>query len=175
MTELHGPLVDGDLRLDPLVEADRTGLSAACAADQAIWQLYPISWDADHFDAAFNWLLGSSLLPYAIRHDGAIVGMTAYIGVDRQRGLLEIGHSYIQPDRRGTGLNRRIKQLMIDHAFAAGFRRIEFRVDARNTRSQAAVLKLGAVREGMLRAERITWTGHARDTVIFSILRDEWS
>jgi RimJ/RimL family protein N-acetyltransferase len=47
-------------------------------------------------------------------------------------------------------------------------------VDARNTRSQAAMAKLGAVREGVLRADRITWNGHVRDTVLFSILRDEW-
>lgn len=51
---------------------------------------------------------------------------------------------------------------------------MEFRVDARNARSQAAVLKLGAVREGMLRQHLVTWTGHVRDSVVFSILRDEW-
>ena len=59
-------------------------------------------------------------------------------------------------------------------AFACGFRRVEFRVDARNARSQAAMAKLGAVREGVLRADRITWTGHVRDTVLFSLLAAEW-
>jgi RimJ/RimL family protein N-acetyltransferase len=53
-------------------------------------------------------------------------------------------------------------------------RRVEFRVDARNQRSQAAMKKLGAVREGVLRADRITWNGHVRDTVLFAILKDEW-
>ena len=56
----------------------------------------------------------------------------------------------------------------------AGIRRVEFRVDARNARSQAAMAKLGATGEGVLRADRITWTGHVRDTVLFSILKDEW-
>jgi RimJ/RimL family protein N-acetyltransferase len=75
---------------------------------------------------------------------------------------------------RGTGFNRRIKDLMLKRAVGRGFRRVEFRVDARNARSQAAMTKLGAVREGVLRADRITWTGHVRDTVLFSILAEEW-
>ncbi len=67
-----------------------------------------------------------------------------------------------------------MKTLMIEHAFDCGFRRIEFRVDARNARSQAAVLKLGARHEGLLRAERIIWTGHVRDTALFGLLRADW-
>ncbi len=64
---------------------------------------------------------------------------------------------------------------MLSRAFLAGIRRVEFRVDSRNARSQAAMTKYGAVREGALRADRITWTGHVRDTVLFSILRSEWA
>ena len=75
---------------------------------------------------------------------------------------------------RGTGFNRRVKAMMLERAFSSGFRRVEFRVDRRNARSQAAMKKLGAVREGVLRADRITWTGHVRDTVLFAILKDEW-
>jgi RimJ/RimL family protein N-acetyltransferase len=64
--------------------------------------------------------------------------------------------------------------MMLRRAFDCGYRRIEFRVDERNKRSQAAMTKLGAVREGVMRADRVTWTGHVRDTVLFSILKDEW-
>jgi len=64
---------------------------------------------------------------------------------------------------------------MIGHAFACGFRRIEFRIDDRNARSKAATARLGAHFEGLLRAERITWTGHVRDTALFSILKKEWT
>ncbi|HZV19755.1 MAG TPA: GNAT family protein [Sphingobium sp.] len=67
-----------------------------------------------------------------------------------------------------------MKRLMVAHAFACGLRRIEFRIDTRNARSQAAVRKLGAVYEGTLRAERITWTGHVRDTALFALLREDW-
>jgi RimJ/RimL family protein N-acetyltransferase len=63
---------------------------------------------------------------------------------------------------------------MLDHAFNAGAIRVQFRVDSRNKRSQAAVAKLGAVREGVLRRDMITWTGYVRDTVVFSILDHEW-
>ena len=63
---------------------------------------------------------------------------------------------------------------MLAHAFDCGIRRVEFRVDDRNQRSQAAMKKLGAVREGLIRADRITWTGHVRHTVLFAILKDEW-
>jgi RimJ/RimL family protein N-acetyltransferase len=64
--------------------------------------------------------------------------------------------------------------MMLARAFECGIRRVEFRVDSRNQRSQTAMKKLGAVREGVLRADRITWTGYVRDTVLFSILKDEW-
>jgi len=172
---LHTILTDGALRLVPLAEAHRAGLAAACAEDREIWAIYPTSWAPDRFDGNFDALLANpARLPFAIEHEGAVAGMTAYIGIDAARGLLEIGNSYIAPRLRGTGLNGRIKRLMIDHAFAGGFRRIEFRIDMRNARSLAAIAKLGAVKEGVLREERITWTGHIRDTAIFSILRREW-
>jgi len=64
--------------------------------------------------------------------------------------------------------------LMLDHAFHCGAARVQFKVDTRNARSQAAVAKLGAVREGVLRRDRLTWTGYIRDIVVFSILDHEW-
>ena len=90
------------------------------------------------------------------------------------RQAVEIGNTYILPEVRGTGLNGRIKRLLLDRAFACGIRRVEFRIDEINARSQAAVRKIGGVKEGVLRAERITWTGRVRDTGVFSILVDEW-
>lgn len=168
-------LKEGGVALEPLIEAHRDALGKACAADAAIWSIYNTSFAPDHFDANFDALLANpARLAFAILHDGWLVGMTAYLGVDAGKGLLEIGNSYIAPDVRGTGLNGRIKRMMIDHAIACGFRRIEFRIDTRNSRSMAAVEKLGAVREGVLRQERVTWNGHLRDTALYSILADEW-
>jgi len=100
--------------------------------------------------------------------------MTAWIEHGQPGWSIEIGNTFIAPRLRGTGFNTRIKHLLLDHAFACGIERVGFKVDLRNTRSQAAVMKLGATREGVLRHERKTWTGHVRDTVAFSILKVEW-
>ena len=168
-------MADGELRLEPLAETHRAALKAACAEDLEIWPIYAISYDPEHFDASFTALLARpNGCGFAIFAGDALVGVSCYLGVDGERGVLEIGNTYYVPALRGSGLNRRVKELMIGRAIACGFRRIEFRVDARNARSQAAMTKLGAVREGVIRAERITWTGHVRDTVLFSILAREW-
>lgn len=166
---------EGALRLEPLSEPHREALKAACADDGNIWRIYAISYDPDHFDASFDGLISRpNGRAFAIFDDDRLIGMSAYIGIEPERGVLEIGNTYYVPGHRGTGLNRRVKDLMIHRAIECGFRRIEFRVDSRNERSQAAMAKLGAAREGVIRAERITWTGHVRDTVLFSILADEW-
>jgi RimJ/RimL family protein N-acetyltransferase len=168
-------MTDGDLRIVPLEEEHREALKAACAQDLDIWQLYSVSYGPDQFDASFDLLRSrANWQPFAILLDGEVVGVSAFISIEPERGVLEIGNTYYVPRLRGTGLNRRVKDLMMDRAIGCGFRRIEFRVDARNGRSQAALAKIGAVREGVLRADRITWTGHVRDTVLFSILADEW-
>ncbi|MFN3388806.1 MAG: GNAT family N-acetyltransferase [Allosphingosinicella sp.] len=166
---------DTTLRLEPLAEAHRADLKAACAEDQEIWTLYATSYDPGHFDESFDRIRTQpDWRCFAIFLDGRLIGMSCYIGIEADRGVLEIGNTYYVPDVRGSGINRRIKDLMLRRAFGCGFRRVEFRVDARNARSQAAMAKLGGVREGVLRADRITWTGHVRDTVLFSILAEEW-
>jgi len=169
-------MIGGDVALEPLGEEHRRPLKRACAEDLAIWEIYSISYGPEHFDQSFDKLVSRpDGTAFAILLDGVLVGMSAYLGIDVERGVLEIGNSYYVPRLRGTGFNRRVKDLMIGRAIACGFRRIEFRVDSRNARSQAAMAKLGAVREGCLRADRITWTGHVRDTILFSILAREWS
>jgi RimJ/RimL family protein N-acetyltransferase len=100
--------------------------------------------------------------------------MSCFLAIDDSRQTLEIGSTYYRPSIRGTGFNRRVKAMMLERAFASSIRRVEFRVDARNARSQAAMTRLGAVREGVMRADRITWNGIVRDTVLYSILKDEW-
>lgn len=172
---LAEPMAAGPLRLEPMAEAHREALRDACAQDPDIWTIYATSYDPDRFDASFDRIRSQAdWRCFTIFHDRHVVGMSCYIGIDADRGALEIGNTYYVPALRGTGFNRQVKDLMIRRAIACGFRRIEFRVDSRNARSQAAMAKLGAVREGVLRADRITWTGHVRDTVLFSILAHEW-
>ena len=175
LDRLHAELADGALALVRLTEGHREALRAVCAADADIWPIYSVSYDPAHFDASFDALIGGEgRMPYAIVADGRLVGMTAWLRPVPSAQTVEIGNSYIHPDARGTGLNGRVKRLMIDHAFAVGIRRIEIRIDERNARSQAAVAKLGARKEGVLRAERVTWTGHVRDTGLWSLLEADW-
>lgn len=172
---LAAPPAAGALRLESLAERHRAALKAACAEDETIWPIFPVSYDPDHFDASFDALLANpARIPFAVFEEDRLIGMTAYLGLDPARAIVEIGNTYLVPAVRGTGLNRRLKSLMIGHAFAQGIRRIELRVDDRNARSKAAVARIGGVLEGVLRQERITWTGHVRDTALFSILAGEW-
>jgi RimJ/RimL family protein N-acetyltransferase len=172
---LAAELRNGDLRLVALEEVHRQPLKEACAQDLDVWQIYSVSYDPEHFDASFDALLvRPNWSCFAIFMGERLVGMSCFIGIEPDRGVLEIGNTYYVPELRGTGFNRRVKDLMLGRAFGCGFRRVEFRVDARNGRSQAAMAKIGGVREGVLRADRITWTGHVRDTVLFSILEEEW-
>lgn len=173
---LYTELGAGQLRLVPLAEVHREPLRRACALDLEIWQIYPFSCQGDAFDPQFDLMLaaGRPRRCYAIEWQGKVGGMTAWIDHGQPDWSIEIGNTYIVPELRGTGLNRKIKTLMLDHAFACGLERVAFKVDAINLRSRAAVLKLGCAQEGIMRRERKTWTGRLRDTVLFSILRHEW-
>ena len=172
---LAGPMTGDGCRAELFAEQHREALKAACAEEVEIWKIYSISFDPAHFDASIDKLATAPLNRTFVLFEGdEIAGMSSFIGIDEPRQTLEIGGTYYRPHLRGTGFNRRVKDMMLQRAFECGIRRVEFRVDKRNGRSQAAMKKLGAVREGVLRADRITWTGHVRDTVLFSILREEW-
>lgn len=176
LERLYVELADGDLRLAKLGEQHREALRAVCATDDDIWPIYSSSFGPDHFDASFDALTGAGgRMPYAIFDGDRLIGMTAWLRPDMSAQTVEIGNSFLHPDARGTGFNGRVKRLMIDHAFGVGVRRIEFRIDERNKRSQAAVAKLGCFKEATLRSERITWTGHVRDTALWSLLAGEWA
>jgi RimJ/RimL family protein N-acetyltransferase len=171
---LAEPMTGDGCRAEPLAEKHRDALREACAEDLDIWEIYYISYAPDAFDASFDALLKRPWVPFALFEGDTLVGMSCLINIDDSRQTLEIGSTYYRPAFRGMGFNARAKDMMMRHAFDRGYRRIEFRVDSRNARSQAAMKKLGAVREGVMRADRITYTGHVRDTVLFSILKDEW-
>ena len=165
-------------RLAPLAPAHREPLRAAAAADPEIWTIYPVSLLGEHFDRFWSRITGDqqrgAWLPFAVLSGGEVIGMSSHILPDAANAAVEIGGTYYRPDARGGPVNPQAKRLMLAHAFEAGARRVSFRIDALNLRSRAAVLKLGAVEEGILRQDRVTWTGRVRDTVVFSILAEEW-
>ena len=175
IAELGRAMTGDGCRAELFDEQHRDALRAACAEDGDIWQIYANNFGPDGFDDAVALYRSKPNNRTFVLFDGdELAGMSSFLGIDEVRQCLEIGGTYYRPHLRGSGLNRRIKDMMLARAFESGIRRVEFRVDRRNARSQAAMKKLGAVREGVLRADRITWTGHVRDTVLFAILRDEW-
>ncbi|HET6536018.1 MAG TPA: GNAT family protein [Sphingomicrobium sp.] len=162
-------------RAELFSEKHREALKAACAEDPDIWEIYANNFGPDGFDESIaRYISNPNNRTFILFEGDELAGMSSFIGIDPNRQVLEIGGTYYRPKFRGTGFNRRLKDMMLRRALGCGIRRVEFRVDIRNTRSQAAMKKLGAVREGILRADRITWTGHVRDTVLFAILKDEW-
>jgi len=169
------PLEGRFVRLEPLAESHKEGLRAACEADQEIWELYPWSMVGEHFD---TWWQGA-VAPesewglFAILQDGGCVGLTGFVP-ESKPGIAVVGATYIRPEARGGPANPESKRLLLDHAFSSGARRVAFNVDVLNTRSRAAMVKLGAVQEGITRQASVTWTGRIRDLVVFSILADEW-
>lgn len=168
----------GPVALEPVEDRHREPLRAAANADQDIWPLYPYSMADPYFDTFWSGLrarqAGGVALPFAVCLEGECVGISCYLNIDVAQDSCDIGGTYYRPDARGGIVNPAAKLLLLGHAFDNGARRVAFKVDAINARSRAAVSKLGAMQEGILRQDRVVWTGRVRDTVVFSVLRDEW-
>lgn len=164
-------LEQGELRLEPLEERHRESMREACAEDEAIWEMYGISYDPDHFDANFTNLLNNpDRLPFAVLVSGEIAGLTSWINPDFNWLSAEIGNTYLRPCFRGGAVNTPMKRLLQAHGFGCGLKRMFYSVDTRNQRSMAACAKNGATFEGILRNHMITWTGYERDSAIYSVV-----
>ncbi len=173
---LHVPLSNSRVRLDRFdIARHAEPLRSVCAQDTDIWSIYSVSLHGDEFEAGLARLTASTNRAYAVFDSDAMVGCTSWYGWDEPSRSVAIGFTFIAPGVRGGRFNLAMKALMIAHARNCGVIRIHFDVDVRNTRSQAAVRKLGAKQEGVLRRNKLTWTGHLRDTAIFSLLPGEES
>jgi RimJ/RimL family protein N-acetyltransferase len=168
------------VRLEPFSEALREAVRLAMNCDPDTWSIMGASAAGEHFDAWWSAAETETAegvrIPFAVRRlsDGAVVGTTSLMNIRSANRGVEIGWTFYRPDARGGPVNPECKRLLMAHAFEGGAVRVEFMVDVRNLRSQAAVAKLGAVREGVMRHHKITWTGHIRDTVVFSVTDKEW-
>jgi RimJ/RimL family protein N-acetyltransferase len=167
------------VRMEPLMPEHKEEIRAAIDCDPASWSIMLVNPVGAGFEEYWSASCGASpteRLPYAIRRlsDGRVVGTSTYFTASAKHGGVEIGATFLRPDVRASPVNPEAKILMLGHAFDCGAVRVQFKVDIRNERSQAAVAKLGAVKEGVLRRDMRTWTGHIRDTVVFSILDSEW-
>jgi N-acetyltransferase len=167
------------VRLEPFEQRLKEEVRGAVDCDPETWAIMSINPMGNGFEEYWRAACGAPVnerIAYAIRRrsDGLVVGVSSYYTSLAPQGGIEIGSSFLRPEVRGGTVNPESKYLMLNHAFASGAVRVQFRVDTRNRRSQAAVAKLGAIKEGVLRGDRLTWTGYIRDTVYFSILDREW-
>lgn len=116
-------------------------------------------------------------LPFTTRFrpTGEAIGMTRYLRIDRPNESVEIGGTWLDPAFWRTPVNTESKLLLLRHAFEGeGAHRVQLQTDSRNERSQTAIARLGAVREGVLREDALLPDGYRRSSVMFSILATEW-
>ena len=176
--QLRSILLAARVRLEPLVEAHRAPLAAA-ANDPAIWAHMPADASGDGFAAWFDAALAAadcgSEAVWAVRAGGGLLGSTRYLAIEPAHRRLELGHTWFAHSVWGGHVNPACKFALLRYGFETlAMNRVEFKTDSRNLRSQAALAKLGAVREGVFRAHMIRRDGSLRDSVYFSIVRSEW-
>jgi N-acetyltransferase len=170
------------VRLEPLSEDHITSLAKVGLEDK-IWRFMRYG-KVETVEQLTTWVrelleLESkrSDLPFTVIHlsSGEAVGCTRYLNIDARERALEIGGTWYGLDYQGTLVNTECKYLLLKHAFEViGCVRVWFKTDARNLRSQRAIERLGAVKEGVLRNHMILPDGYIRDSVIYSILPNEW-
>jgi RimJ/RimL family protein N-acetyltransferase len=175
---LHGEHV----RLEPLEAAHIPGLCRA-GLEPELWRWIPVPVTTEaemraYVLTALDERARGVSLPFAIvdARSGEIIGCTRYGNIDRVNHRLEIGWTWLTPARQGTSANTEAKLLLLTHAFETLVAiRVELKTDSLNAQSRAAILRLGAVEEGIFRNHMIVpATGRRRHTVYFSIIDAEW-
>jgi RimJ/RimL family protein N-acetyltransferase len=168
------------IRLEPLSVRHEPELFEI-SRDPRIWRYLTSHADTQdafrgYINTALNDYRSGSALPLVIRssRDGRAIGMTRLKQLSRDHRKALIG-SWVVPSAWGSGANAESKLLLLQHAFEElQCLRIEFHADARNIRSVAALMRMGAVKEGVLRSDAFANDGSRRDSVIFSVLAAEW-
>jgi RimJ/RimL family protein N-acetyltransferase len=170
------------VRLEPLSEAHVPELAIA-GADESIWQY--MRYGEITTEAGMRTWVQERLeeqargegLPFAVIYKGSelAVGCTRYLDIRHPHRSLEIGGTWYALAYQRTAVNTECKYLLLQHAFETlGCIRVQLKTDLRNERSQRAIERIGAVKEGVLRNHMILLDGHIRDSVFYSILDSEW-
>ena len=167
------------VRLEPIEERHRDDLLAAAAQDPATFRYLftDLSKGASVWDAYLADALRDEYITWATVDSvtGRAIGSTRFLDIAPEHGRLEIGWTWIAPSHQRTVTNTEAKLLQLTYAFdELGATRVALKTDERNERSQAAIARLGAVREGVLRHQFRMPDGFLRSSVYFSILADEW-
>lgn len=166
------------VQLEPLT-LDHAGALMEIA-DPDIFEYIPTPprWDIEGFRQYIQRLISTpDMRPFAtiLRETGQPIGVTTYMDIRPAHWGLEIGSTWIGRPWQGTQVNPECKYLLLRHAFEQLHAvRVQLKTDGRNLHSQAAISKLGAKREGTLRKHIFMYDGYIRDTVMFSIIAEEW-
>jgi RimJ/RimL family protein N-acetyltransferase len=170
------------VRLEPIGPQHAADLYAV-GGHESIWRYLPRPAFENEADAG-DWIemciqrnLAGERLQFAVinRATGRAIGSTGYLDIDRPNRALEIGMTWYGVEYQRTAVNTECKYLLLRHAFDdLGALRVCLKTDSRNERSQRAIERIGAQREGTLRNHRITWDGANRHSVYFSIIESEW-
>jgi len=170
---LTGSLV----QLEPIKESHENELYAA-AQDESIWTYNGSNAYGERFYRWFNKAITAPThLPFIVRRisDQKIIGSTRYYDINSENHRLTIGYTWYIPEVWGSAVNPECKLLLLKYAFEeAQVNRVQFSTDSRNSRSRAAIKKLGAIEEGVLRQHMVLEDGFVRDTVVFSIIKPDW-
>jgi RimJ/RimL family protein N-acetyltransferase len=167
------------VRLEPLSREQAADLSAAAVGLEHAWYTSvprPDQVDAD-IAQRLAWRDEGHMNPWAVRRldTGRVVGTTTFCNIDQPNRHVEIGHTWIGLEAQRTAVNTASKLLLLAHAFeACDAIAVEFRTHWHNRQSRAAIARLGAKQDGVLRNHRLGPDGTLRDTVVFSILPHEW-
>lgn len=174
------PLENRFVRLEPLARTLEGEVRAALDCDPASWDIMVAAAYGPYFDAwwqaALRAMAQGTRIAWAVRRldDDAVVGTTSLYEIRPDYRRCEVGSTFYRPEARGGPVNPSCKRLLLGHAFDGGAVRVEILTDAINPGSQAAIRKLGARDEGVLRKHKITFKGRIRDTAQFAILDDDW-
>ena len=166
------------IRLEPLGPQHEAGLRAA-AADGELWQLVFTSVPEPAQTAAYiqTALNDEARCAFAVvdEHSGQIIGSTSYHDIIPAARRVEIGYTWYAQSRWRSSVNSTCKYLLLCHAFETlGCATVGWRTDITNTRSQAAIERLGAKKDGIIRGQAARRDGSIRDTVFYSMTRAEW-
>ena len=175
--ELHGDVV----RLEPLT-LEHVDALAHVGLEPDLWHWIPtavtnVDEMREYVKIALDEQRRGVSVPFVIVNQSGdqVIGSTRYANIDRSNRRLEIGWTWLAPAHQRTGANTEAKLLLLTHAFETlGAIRVEFKTDALNTASRAALARIGAVEEGTFRKHLITQSGRVRDSVYFSIIDSEW-
>lgn len=168
------------VRLEPLAAESATELFSVCANDTFRYYVavQPREWTPSGFEEYILQRLAlSNVVSFVVRDlaNGQLVGETSFMEIRPEAKGLEIGMTWYAESARGTRINPASKLLLLSHAFdQLGAIRVQLKCDARNAASRAAILKLGARFEGILRRHGILPDGYVRDTAMYSIIDTEW-